>query len=216
MTLSASTFRLAAAVLVGLLMFPATKATEALYFPCQSCHGVDGSGNEASGAPALAGMEAAYFSRQMRHFRDGVRGAALDDLNGRQMSLVSALLDDEMIEALAAYVAEMPRPVLRRTLPTPSGSAEQRYVSCAACHGVRAEGNIQLKAPALMHLNDWYLARQLAGFASGVRGRHPDDSLGQAMAAASSGLTEAEILDLASYVASLAPDPGPDAKADAP
>ena len=41
---------------------------------CASCHGVKGEGNEAFGAPALAGLPSAYVARQLRQYRAGARG----------------------------------------------------------------------------------------------------------------------------------------------
>ena len=48
-------------------------AGESSYAVCSSCHGVNGEGNQAMHAPALAGMDAEYMRRQLRHFKRGVR-----------------------------------------------------------------------------------------------------------------------------------------------
>ncbi len=216
--LSQPTQRFFLALLISWLVafIPTSKAvaSEQLYYSCQSCHGSDGSGNEATGAPAIAGMDRVYFTRQMHYFRDGIRGANLTDLHGRQMGLVASLFDVVMISDLALYVSKLPKPgTLRRTLtPSSDSNASQLYAACAACHGLRGQGNPELHAPALADLNDWYLAGQLERFAAGVRGQHPDDPLGQAMAAAATGLSQQQINDLSSYIASLADGGKPDTK----
>ena len=49
-------------------------------------------------APKLAGMDDWYLARQLRHFRDKVRGAHPEDDLGHQMQLmVSVLGDDQAI-----------------------------------------------------------------------------------------------------------------------
>lgn len=55
------------------------------------------------------------------------------------------------------------------------------YRTCAACHGATGLGNIALRAPALVNLDEDYLRRQLENFRSGVRGRNPKDQWGQQM-----------------------------------
>ena len=52
------------------------------------------------------------------------------------------------------------------------------YAVCAYCHGDDGMGNQALNAPRLAGMSDWYLARQLQNFKSGVRGAHPQDYYG--------------------------------------
>ncbi len=59
---------------------------------CGACHGGRAEGNEALGAPRLAGLDAAYMSRQLEHFRKGVRGADARDRHGRQMAMMAPLV----------------------------------------------------------------------------------------------------------------------------
>ena len=53
------------------------------------------------------------------------------------------------------------------------------FAPCTACHGAQAEGNRELNAPKLSGQSDWYLARQLQSFKSGVRGSHEKDIYAQ-------------------------------------
>ena len=45
--------------------------------------------------PRLAGLDAAYLERQLRYFRDGIRGAHAGDKTGRQMAMMAATVTAE-------------------------------------------------------------------------------------------------------------------------
>jgi cytochrome c553 len=64
-----------------------------------------------------------------------------------------------------------------------------KYLECAACHGDQAQGNAELKAPALSHLQPVYIVRQLQNFATGVRTGEPGSPAWQ-MAQAVQGWTD--------------------------
>ena len=51
------------------------------------------------------------------------------------------------------------------------------YQLCAGCHGVNAEGNENLNAPALSIFSTWYLERQIRNFNQGLRENHPGGDL---------------------------------------
>ena len=72
---------------------------------CGACHGGRAEGNEALAAPRLSGLDAVYLTRQLRHFRDGVRGKHPQDKYGRQMSLMAPLLAaDRDIADVIGYI----------------------------------------------------------------------------------------------------------------
>ena len=72
---------------------------------CAACHGADGSGIAATNAPRLKGMSDWYMARQIKNFRDGVRGAHPQDIHGAQMALIAAMLaDDAAIGDVLAYL----------------------------------------------------------------------------------------------------------------
>ena len=76
-----------------------------LYRTCAVCHGPNGEGTWATNAPRLAGMSDWYLARQIRNFRDGVRGRHPQDFNGAQMAgMVKTLHNEEAIGDLLAYV----------------------------------------------------------------------------------------------------------------
>jgi cytochrome c553 len=76
-----------------------------IYQPCIACHGARGEGNTALLAPRISGMDARYLARQLRHFRDGLRGADPDDTPGRTMrAALPPSIDNATIEKISRYV----------------------------------------------------------------------------------------------------------------
>ena len=67
-------------ITLALLLFAAANAQAAeapsteILAGCAACHGANGQGNQALGAPPLAGQDAAYLARQLNNFKAGRRG----------------------------------------------------------------------------------------------------------------------------------------------
>jgi cbb3-type cytochrome c oxidase subunit III len=81
---------------------------EQLYQSCASCHGADGHGNKALGAPDISGLNDWYILTQLNHFRTGLRGTAAKDIYGQQMKAASAVITSEQDAAnLAAYITQL-------------------------------------------------------------------------------------------------------------
>jgi len=75
------------------------------YATCAACHGAKGQGIVATNAPRLKGMSDWYMARQLKNFREGVRGSHPQDPNGAQMALIAAMLaDDAAIGDVIAYI----------------------------------------------------------------------------------------------------------------
>ena len=75
------------------------------YQSCAACHGADGEGNQALGAPALAGQNDWYLATQLKNFRAGIRGAHQDESYGSQMIAMAAMLrDDQAIQNVVSYI----------------------------------------------------------------------------------------------------------------
>lgn len=75
---------------------------------CSACHGSSGLGNEALGAPRLAGLPATYLGRQFLAFKSGLRGAQTGDRLGAQMRAITAMLPDARTEQdVIAYAASL-------------------------------------------------------------------------------------------------------------
>jgi cytochrome c553 len=86
-----------------------------------------------------------------------------------------------------------------------AATGQQLYGSCAACHGMRGEGNVALGAPAIAGQHEPYLKRQLENFRAGLRGTHKADVHGAQMRAANAAALrdDAAIGAVAKYVAAL-------------
>lgn len=174
---------------------------------CQSCHLEQAQGNPAVHAPALAGHEAAYLERQLRHFKTGARAA--DDAIATPMKAVADGLSEQDIPQLTSYIASLPRQP--RALGTPDAAVKDKgyriYIgSCGACHGGKAEGIAALNAPAL-YQDSAYLKRQLELFRSGKRGFDKTDKPGRQMARMANTLQEdADIDAVVAYISTLQPE----------
>ena len=76
---------------------------------CSACHSGDGFGNDALGAPALAGLSDWYLKSSYQSYLDGVRGAHPDDFYGTQMArLAPALAKGDDIDDVIAFITSLP------------------------------------------------------------------------------------------------------------
>jgi len=76
-----------------------------LYALCSACHGAEGQGNEALGAPALVPLDDWYFTEQLQLYAQGLRGTHPADTYGAQMRALAASFDtEEERQDLASYV----------------------------------------------------------------------------------------------------------------
>ena len=95
---------------------------------CESCHGVDGNASNPS-MPTLAGQDAKYFLKAMRHYKDGTRK------HEKMFEAAEPISEQDMIDMASYYAAEVPR---RRDVRMPLNSAEW-IKRCERCHGI--DGN---------------------------------------------------------------------------
>lgn len=196
------------AVVPGLASARGLARGEALFGLCASCHGGDAAGNQVYLAPAIAGMDQWYIEAQLQNFRSGLRGTHPGDVGGMRMRPMSLTLrTDSDVQAVAAYVASLPR-----VSPAPSvaggdpARGQALYVTCGACHGVNGEGNQQLNGPALTSLDDWYLLEQMRKYRMGARGgnlANPNGLLMRPMALALIG--DQAMKDVVAYIMTLSP-----------
>ena len=83
-------------------------AGETLYAACAVCHGRSGEGNDALGAPRLAGQASWYTARQLGKFIDGVRGSHPDDTSGASMRASVADLVPGDVGDVVAWIETLP------------------------------------------------------------------------------------------------------------
>lgn len=180
-------------------------AGKQLYNTCGACHGADGSGNKAMMAPNLTGLDASYMTRQLRHYREGIRGNHPADTMGHQMVAMSKSVSSEKdIRNLVAYIEAMPRVNSPASRDGDAHKGAKVYQNCAACHGASGTGKTALGAPALAGQADWYLYEQLKHFSMGWRGKHPEDQYGTQMRLMTRSIQNPERLDdLLAYITTL-------------
>lgn len=205
---SRSWLRLLAGVMVACAGLSAKAATidgvEVSDRYCLTCHGADGKGNIAIDAPRLAGMERWYLKRQLELFRDELRGTHPEDLPGREMQPMAAILSDASIEDILDWADQWEYQPAEITITGDATRGRTLYETCIACHGSAAEGNEALGAPALAGQNDFYLVNQLINFKQGYRGYDRRDRYGAQMRAIAETIPdESAIQDLVAYINTL-------------
>jgi len=180
-------------------------AGQASYALCGACHGPQGQGNQALNAPKLSSQAGWYLARQLRHFKQGLRGSDDRDIFAKQMiPMASTLADDAAISNVVAYINSLPDEPPSPTLAGDPERGKALYTTCAACHGNSGQGIWSTNAPRLSHMSDWYLARQLHNFQQGIRGAHPQDFYGAQMALMSKILPDDRAInDLLAYIHTL-------------
>lgn len=178
--------------------------TPAQFVYCTVCHGVELKGNKSVDAPKLNGMEQWYVLDQLQAFKSGRRGTNSQDLIGREMRPMAAVLTDEQLRQAAVYVTSIPTLRAQATLGGDPRRGETLYATCAACHGPRARGNEALHAPQLASQSDWYLVRQLEKYQAGIRGSTPGETWSAQMRTSALVLPDKQsMIDVAAYINTL-------------
>jgi cytochrome c553 len=173
---------------------------------CSQCHGEGAAGKVLIQSPAIAGLPAWYVTEQLHKFRDGRRGTHFDDIEGMRMRPMSLTLGTETdVSAVSMYVEALPPSPAPATVE--GGDPEKGkslYITCNACHGPEAAGNVLLGSPPLTMQNDWYLVKQLGKFKTGVRGANSKDIRGGQMRPMAATLPDDQaVKDVISYVMTL-------------
>lgn len=139
---------------------------------CGTCHGPDGNSMNPK-YPRLAGQNANYLAAQLKAFRAQTRGDP--DAIGYMWGMASQL-DDDTIQALAAYYsAQKAEPSASGDSATvgrgrqlyQQGVAAQGVPACSSCHGPDAHGLQDFPRLAGQHAQ--YVLKQLASFQSNMR-----------------------------------------------
>jgi cytochrome c553 len=139
---------------------------------CGTCHGTTGNSQQPK-YPRLAGQNANYLAAQLKAFRAQTRGDP--DAIGYMWGMASQL-DDDTIQALAAYyAAQKAEPSARAPSAAASrgrsiyeqGVAAQGVPACSSCHGPDAHGTADFPRLAGQHAQ--YVLKQLGSFQSNMR-----------------------------------------------
>jgi cytochrome c oxidase subunit 2 len=177
----------------------------ALYKICAACHGTNGEGKAALNAPANAGQDPWYMTRQLKNFRAGIRGAHPDDTFGAQMRpMAMVLVGEQDIVDVVAYISSLDMPNIPRSIDGDIELGRQAYKTCIPCHGEFGQGAQALDSPRLSNQHDWYTVRQIENFKAGIRGSHQNDVYGAQMRIMAQMLESDErVRAVAAYIASL-------------
>jgi len=165
---------------------------------CSICHGPGGT-TSSELFPHLAGMPAAYFTNQMKAFRDKSRA---DQNAKRFMWGISSRLTDDDIQQLAEFYEAQPAVHQGKISDQAkydagkniflSGNADKGVPPCMACHGEKGEGRDA--TPRLGGQNEAYLTRQLKVFYGNER------PAATAMHEIVKGLSDSDIAAIAHYL----------------
>jgi len=167
---------------------------------CSMCHGITGE-SVSPLFPKLAGQQREYIVSQLTDFK----GHARSDPTGVQQMWGFTHLTPTQINELADYFssqqpmlvsAETTAPNARGEMIFRTGLPEQGVTQCSACHGAQGQGNGQFPRLAGQHAN--YMVRQLKVFK--LTNERPRGALMQGV---THNLSEADMVAVASYVASL-------------
>jgi cytochrome c553 len=163
---------------------------------CAACHGATGMATLA-GVPHLAGQPRLFIENRLVMMREGLSVVP-------QMAGLLDKLSDADLTALSQHYAVMPLVVAAASSPSPNahpdaqrvarGQALSQRALCGSCHLPSYAGREQI--PRLAGQREDYLLHSLRMFASGqTAGR---DTL---MSSALHGLVDADLVDLAHYLA---------------
>jgi cytochrome c553 len=152
----------------ALALTPDVRNGQVLYRDlCQSCHGVDATGDAEWVIPALAGQVDSYLIKQLVDFAEG-------DRVGPEMHRAVArkrLITPQSLRDVSGYLATLP----------PTGSPERgdgRQLAqgkrvyeglCIQCHGAQGEGDRAAAVPSLQRQHYAYLIAQIRSLATGHR-----------------------------------------------
>jgi cytochrome c553 len=158
---------------------------------CAACHGQNG--NSASGDyPSLAGQSSRYIFLELRDFKAGRRS------DPRMSPMAANLSSDDMHDLADYYAAQTPASTDFKADPAKveAGKKKSDEVLCTMCHlgGFKGQNEI----PRVAGQQYAYIVKQLQDF----RAKKRTNDAGN-MTSVSKNLTDADIENLANYIANL-------------
>jgi cytochrome c553 len=172
---------------------------------CAACHGADGN-SAVPVNPNLAGQGAEYISRQLQHFKAGIR------VNPVMQGMVAALTPEEMV-ALGIYFSQQ-QPKVRTARDAKlvemaqtiyrAGDAANGLPACSACHSPNGVG-VPKSFPRLAGQYSDYTLAQLKSFKAGERGNDKEgkDVQGRIMATIAQKMNDTQMKALSDYASGL-------------
>ena len=184
---------LAVASLVVLAALPVSAATpDERLLPCLACHGDKGQSTIPE-VPSLGAQPVFYLSVQLLMFRESMRIS-------EPMNTLMKDLSDDGLRRMAAALAKLPAPKPAAAPPDPARMERARLLvqqhRCNFCHKQDFSG--EENAPRLAGQREDYLVKALRDYKCNSR-RACDPSMADVM----HPLTDADLLDLAHFLARL-------------
>ncbi len=181
----------------SLLLAPASRAEPAAetLALCAACHGLGGNATVPL-TPSIAGQPKVFIENQLVLVREGLRDIPV-------MKDAMARLSDEQIVDLARYFAAqpfVPRPVAVQPERQRLGAELARKALCGTCHLSTFVG--QQQVPRLAGQDEAYLMQAMKQFRD-----HAGPGRDTIMSASLYGLRDADLANLAHYLASYRPAP---------
>jgi cytochrome c553 len=182
---------------LSLLLFssnaPAQQPPAATVQVCNACHGPGGN-SQIPLTPSLAGQPKLFIENQLVLIREGLRDVP-------QMKDIVAGMSDETIVALArhyAAVKPIPKPGAAIQQKARLGAAAASKLLCGTCHLPDYSGQNQV--PRLAGQDEPYLVHSMKQFRD-----NPGPGRDTIMAAVLYGLSDADLANLAHYLATFKP-----------
>lgn len=83
------------------------KGAELFRERCMECHRYNGRGEPAFRSGQLIGLQDWYIVSQLKKFREGLRGAAENDIDGAKMHRITERIPDQSFLDLTSHIAEL-------------------------------------------------------------------------------------------------------------
>src|SRR6267378_3700790 len=193
-SLAAATLLLAAGLGAAQAAGPLDDPAFAKVITCGACHGVNGN-SKSDMQPIIAGLDAAYFKRQIENYATGKRLSPEMEPYAKQVQFLG-------LDEIAAYFAAQKRlPTPFRPQPEAIAKGKQTAVQCAVCHGPTGKGDAARLIPDLTGQPPGYLAQQMLLFKQDTR--DPGDPLLAAKKAIMRVIPDSQFPELAAYYSSL-------------
>jgi cytochrome c553 len=158
--------------------------------PCLACHGESGQ-SETPQTPSLGGQPAPYLLIQLYLFREKQRAVEI-------MNDITKTFTDDDLRTFSDFIAKLPPPHPTKDAPDDarmqSGRALITQHRCNSCHNLDLAGRENI--PHIANQREDYLTKTLREYKSNTR--HGYDGV---MAEVLTPITDAQILDLAYYIA---------------
>nr|WP_318289617.1 c-type cytochrome [Paraburkholderia sp. BL8N3] len=167
------------------------EAGKAKAVACAACHGPMGNSTSPE-YPVLAGQTSRYLYLQLRDFKAGRRS------DPRMSPMAANLTPDDMHDLADYFAAQKPAPIAFNADPVKvdAGRKKAEEVLCTMCHLGGFSG--QNEIPRIAGQPYAYIVKQLEDF----RARRRTNDAGS-MTSVTKTLSDADIENLASYVANL-------------